>query len=81
MWMDTHEDEDPKIIICDIPRTNLEYINYGAIESIKNGMIYSGKYEGGQCIFDNPHVVVFANELPDGSKMSRDRWRIHYITE
>ncbi len=72
-------DKDPTIIILDVPRDTLDYINYGAIESLKNGHIYSGKYEGGKCIFKIPHVIVFANEGPDRSKMSSDRWDIRII--
>lgn len=66
----------PKIIILDIPRHNIDYINYGTLELIKNGHIYSGKYEGGKCIFPSPHVFVFANCEPDRSKLSTDRWNI-----
>lgn len=66
----------PEIIILDIPRTSYEYINYGAIESIKNGCIYSGKYEGGTCIFPPPHVICFANREPDLLAVSADRWKI-----
>lgn len=67
---------EPSIIIIDLPRHNVEYLNYGMIEQIKNGMIYSGKYEGGVCIFPNPHVFIFANEPPNMNKFSRDRWNI-----
>lgn len=66
----------PTIVILDIPRTNLEYINYQSIEKLKDGLLYSGKYEGGVCCFPSPHVVVFANEPPDTYKMSKDRWNI-----
>lgn len=66
----------PTIIVLDYPRHDLDYINYGAIECIKNGFLYSGKYEGGKCIFPIPHVIVFANEPPDITKMSSDRWHI-----
>lgn len=66
----------PSIILLDIPRTNEEYINYGAIEQLKNGCIYSGKYEGGQCVFPHPHVIIFANFAPDITSMSSDRWHI-----
>lgn len=78
-WMDNNEDKDPTIILLDVPRTSFDFINYGCIEQIKNGLIYSGKYEGGQCIFDNPHVIIFANKLPDITKLSRDRWNIKRI--
>lgn len=75
-WMDQHEGEAPNIILCDVPRTNIDYINYTAIESIKNGLIYSGKYEGGMCAFPIPHVIIFANTPPITANLSEDRWNI-----
>ncbi len=66
----------PQIIICDIPRTYKDSINYGALEQLKNGMLYSGKYEGGMCIFPPPHVVCFSNERPDKTSLSKDRWNV-----
>lgn len=74
------EDELFDTVILDIPRHNLEYINYGLLEKIKDGLIYSGKYEGRDCIFDNVHLWVFANERPDTSKMSADRWNLITLT-
>lgn len=69
----------PHVIILDIPRHNLDFVNYGAIEQIKNGLIYSGKYEGGICIYPPPHVIIFANEGPIKKKFSKDRWNITEI--
>ena len=69
-----------KLIICDIPRSSIGYINYAAIEQIKNGLVFSGKYEGTQLVFNTPHVIVFANEAPDYSQMSGDRWNVVNIT-
>lgn len=66
----------PELIVCDIPRKSMDYFNYDALEQLKNGMIYSGKYEGGVCIFPPPLVIVFANEEPDRSTMSQDRWNV-----
>lgn len=65
-----------KVVICDVPRCNLGFINYGAIEKVKNGHIYSGKYEGGKCIFKIPHVFIFMNEYPDMDALSKDRYAI-----
>lgn len=77
IWLDNHNElEDPKIIILDCPRYNKEYINYGMIEQLKNGLIYSGKYEGGICAFEPPHVIIFANQEPDEESLSKDRWNI-----
>lgn len=69
------------LIIMDIPRADIEYINYGAIEAIKNGNVISGKYEGCHCLFAEPHVIIFANEPPIKEKMSLDRWHIVEIPE
>lgn len=68
--------EYPEVVILDIPRSSVDYINYGAIEQIKNGCFYSGKYEGGMCIFPIPRIIIFANEEPSYSLMSPDRWEV-----
>ncbi len=74
------EDKVPiNIVVFDIPRVAMEYINYGSIEKIKNGNVCSGKYEGCDCVFACPHVFVFANEPPNMSKLSIDRWNIKEI--
>lgn len=65
-----------KIIIVDCPRSQQDYLNYGALEQIKNGLIFSGKYEGSQLVFNCPHIVCFANCEPDYEKMSSDRWNV-----
>lgn len=70
----------PTIIIVDCPRHSLEYMNYSAIEKVKNGLVFSGKYESKQMIFNCPHIVVFANAKPDVFKFSADRWKIKKIT-
>lgn len=69
----------PRVILLDVPRSCIGYINYGVIESLKNGLLYSGKYEGGQCIYPIPHVIVLANKEPDYLEMSQDRWIVEKI--
>lgn len=64
------------IIIIDIPRTNENYVCYGTMEKIKDGIFYSGKYEGGQILLTPCHVIVFANFKPETHRMSEDRWNI-----
>lgn len=66
----------PRIAILDVPRSCLKYVSYTAIEKLKDGCIYSGKYEGGKCIFPSPHVFIFANEYPNTDELSSDRWKI-----
>lgn len=69
-------DDYPKIVIFDIPRSSLDYISYTGIEEIKNGCFASSKYECDMVIMNSPHILCFANELPDTSKLSKDRWKI-----
>lgn len=70
----------PEVIIIDIPRSMSDYVSWGAIEKIKDGCFYSGKYEGGMCIFNSPIIICFANVDPVTNKMSEDRWNIKLIT-
>ncbi len=71
--------KSPKLVIVDIPRSSLGYLNYGALEQLKNGMMYSGKYEGGVVALKPPHVICFANDVPDMSEMSRDRFNCVHL--
>jgi len=73
--------EYPRIVLVDVPREGLNYINYTAIEKIKNGLLFSGKYESQQCVFNAPHIVIFANEEPEVFKLSADRWKIWNIID
>lgn len=66
----------PSLIIFDIPRCSSGYISYKAIEKIKDGLFYSGKYESAMCRFNRPHVLCFANEPPNVEALSNDRWKI-----
>lgn len=73
------KNEYPKIVIIDIPRTNENYINYSTMEKIKDGLFYSGKYEGGVCRLLPLHLIVFANFQPVYTMLSQDRWHIESI--
>jgi len=66
----------PKVVIIDIPRTSESFVSYGGIEKIKDGCFFSGKYESGMVLYDNPHVICFANFPPVSETMSADRWHI-----
>lgn len=69
----------PEVVVIDVPRNSLGFINYSAIEKVKDGLFYSGKYEGGMCVYNPPHVIIFANEAPAYDKMSADRWDVREI--
>jgi hypothetical protein len=66
----------PELILFDIPRTNLNYISYQGLEEIKNGVFRSTKYECETVIMNYPRVLCFANDEPDMSKLSEDRYEI-----
>lgn len=66
-------------VIFGYTRSMEDFVSYEAIEAIKDGIFFSGKYEGGMVIYDSPHVIVLANFEPDRSKLSADRWAITEI--
>lgn len=65
-----------KIVVFDYVRDAEEFVNYGPMEQIKNGLFFSHKYESVTKRFDVPHVLVLANFFPDTGKLSRDRLRV-----
>lgn len=71
--------EAPKIILIDAPRCNVDYISYQAMEKLKDGMMFTSKYESQMLQFPSPHVVVFANCEPNLEKLSEDRWDVKMI--
>lgn len=71
-----NEENDLRIVIMDFTRSIENYISYEGIESIKNGIFFSGKYEGGMLCFNSPHIICLANFEPDEEKLSVDRWNV-----
>jgi hypothetical protein len=76
-----NEGHDMNLFVLDIPRGNKNNCSYKSIESIKCGLIYSPKYEGGQAIFNSPHIIIFSNYPPDIHNLSKDRWEIFEIQD
>lgn len=70
-----HALDNPKIVVWDLSRSLEEHVNYGVMEDVKNGVIFSPKYESGTKIFPIPHVVVFSNFPCPSGKFSDDRIR------
>lgn len=66
--------EAPEVIVWDIPRSVADYVSYQSIEKLKDGCFFSGKYESGMVRINTPHILCFANQLPDLEKLSADRW-------
>jgi hypothetical protein len=47
----------PDPIIYDVPRTAENFVNYGVLEQVKNGLFFSSKYESEMAVFNPPHVI------------------------
>lgn len=54
---------------------------YSTIEQVKGGTIINTKYETSIQYMMSPHVIVFANFLPQQNKLSLDRWKFFSIDE
>lgn len=68
--------EGKRITIFDFERSVGDGINYHNLEMAKNGFVVSGKYEGKKTYCADSKVLVFANQRPDETKLSADRWFI-----
>ena len=68
-----------ELFLFNIPRSfNMEDFPYGFIEEIKDGNAISTKYNSSVLDIKIPNsVVVFSNELPDITRMSKDRWTVY----
>lgn len=71
--------KEVKCVIWGVPRSQEKYVSYAAIEEIKDGIFFSGKYESTQVIINSPHIFVFSNFYPDTTQLSADRWRIYNV--
>ena len=75
-------DVTKKLFVFDIPRGQLEYLQYSILEQLKDQMLFSPKYESTCKILPHKvHVVVFTNEEPDRNKMTADRFRVMHINQ
>lgn len=73
--------KEVKTVLFGIPRTAQDYVSYAALEEVKDGIFFSGKYEAGMVIMNTPHVIVMANFPPDMTKLSADRWDVRDLNE
>ena len=69
------------IVIVGLPRTREGFVSYDALESVKDGIFYNGKYKSGMCMFNPPHIIVLANFAPEKSKLSKDRWVVKCLDD
>jgi hypothetical protein len=73
--------EECKTFFLDCPRSKQgDFIQYDFLEELKNGYLFSPKYESRVKTLATPHVVVLMNEQPDMQKLSEDRYSITILT-
>lgn len=70
-----------KTVVFDLTRQQSEFVNYNTIESFKNGMLFSPKYDSQMKVFPSCKVIVFSNYMPELNKLSADRWDIMDLNE
>jgi hypothetical protein len=66
----------PKTILIDYARDQETHISWQGIEELKNGIFFNTKYESAMVIYETPHIICFANFIPQLTKLSVDRWNI-----
>lgn len=70
---------DIRVLFVNCSRQMVEHMNYGLLESIKDGVVFSPKYQSKTRYLSNKvHVVVMMNEEPDMTKLSKDRYKLIY---
>ncbi len=65
-----------KYICIDLSRTQQDRINWGVIEDLKNGCLFSTKYESRTKWFEPPKIILMMNQMPNRYSLSEDRWDI-----
>lgn len=76
-------DEQCELFVFDIPRGELQYFQWSIVEQLKNGVVFSPKYQSGTKFLRRgpATVVIFTNEEPDRTKLSSDRWCVTHIRQ
>lgn len=76
-----HAYNGERIAIFDFSRTLDGKVNYGAIECVKNGVLFSPKYNSTTKVFKSPWVICMANFKPNFGALSRDRWSFRTLKD
>lgn len=65
-----------RVLFVNCVRKQTEFLNYGFLESVKDGIVFSSKYESRNKLLGPCHVVVLMNQDPDETALSHDRYKI-----
>lgn len=67
--------DDVRVVFLDCTRQQVEHFPYSFVESVKDGLVFSSKYESRMKTLGKVHVVVMMNSAPDETKLSIDRFK------
>jgi len=65
-----------RVLFLDCTRQQVEHLPYTFLEQLKDGLVFSNKYESVVKRYSDIHVVVLMNMLPDMTLLSADRYVI-----
>lgn len=72
-------DNQIRVLFVNCVRKTTEFLQYGFLEAVKDGIVFSAKYESGNKLIGACHVVVLMNQQPDMEALSEDRYEIYNI--
>ncbi|KAK3106809.1 hypothetical protein FSP39_000241, partial [Pinctada imbricata] len=68
-----------RLVVFDLTRDDKPNVNYTLIEHLKNGVLFSTKYQSHVKTFAFCKVLCLANFAPDLDKLSADRWDVWHL--
>lgn len=71
--------DDIRYLFVNVTREKQETLQYSFLEAVKDGVVFSPKYESGIKSLGPCHVVVMMNMHPEEEKLSQDRVKITSI--
>ena len=70
------DDNLHRVVVFDLAREKCLHFKYSILEKLKDGHLFSPKYESKSKSFDPMHVLVLCNYLPDKKMLTLDRWKV-----
>jgi hypothetical protein len=65
-----------RVLFVNCTRQQVDFLNYSFLEAVKDGLVFSPKYESRTVKLNPCHVVVMMNKHPDLTALSEDRYNI-----
>lgn len=70
-------DIDKNLVLVDVPRGQMTFLQYSVLESLKDRLVFSPKYDSALKIMRTKvTVIVFSNEHPNMDVLTMDRYKI-----